>query len=379
MIEPFRDRRRRRGARRPAPAPRAHAASRRDRRHRLGVRHPDRLPARARRVLAGRVRLARRRRRGSTCSRSSSPRSTGSRSTSCTPLAAPRRAAAAPHARLAGFDRRVPRRDPALTDPDAHGGTATRSTCRAVVAGLRVLGADATRGWDTSRIARGVRRADGAGSATSATARRAATGARRSRRGSARSIPEHCAASTSTCRSPTARRRRSPLTEEEQGRPRRDGAASSARSGLRERAGDQAADPRRRAQRLAGRSARVDRREVPRAGATATATSRRLHTRPAAHQRDDLLGHADDHVVGALYWETGTSGVCTSHRRSTSAFPPASRAYPRRDPALPALVGGAAVQRDALGRACPAAATSRRWSNPTCSSPTSATFFRTVR
>ena len=48
-IEPFRDPRRRRGPRRPARPAGADTLPRPDRRHRLGVRDPDRLPARARR------------------------------------------------------------------------------------------------------------------------------------------------------------------------------------------------------------------------------------------------------------------------------------------------------------------------------------------
>ena len=141
----LRDPRRRLGARRPAHRlARTRFPDQIDG-HRLGVRDPDRLPARARRVLARRVRLAR---AGGAAQRARAlphrdrrpvdplrPRA----------LAARRRAPAAPHARLAGLGRRVPRRHPAADRP---GGARRRRgrrvpRDRAVAARLRVLGADA--------------------------------------------------------------------------------------------------------------------------------------------------------------------------------------------------------------------------------------------
>ena len=87
-------------------------ASRPDRRHRLGVRHPDRLPARARGVLARRVRLAR---AGGAAERARALPHRDRRPVDplrARALASSRRVSVAAHARLAGLDRRVPRRHP---------------------------------------------------------------------------------------------------------------------------------------------------------------------------------------------------------------------------------------------------------------------------
>ena len=133
-----------------------------DRRHGLGVRDPARLPARARRVLARRVRLAH---AGGTTQRARAlphhhrrpvdplhPRAVSAR----------RRFAAAPHTRLAGFGRRVPRRHPTVDRARGSRGPRGRRLPRrrAVVARLRLLGADphARLGRATHRS--GVRRAD---------------------------------------------------------------------------------------------------------------------------------------------------------------------------------------------------------------------------
>ena len=198
VIEPFEIQRRRRGARRPPRPPRADPVPGPDRRHRLGVRDPDRLPARARRVLARRVRLARRRKRGSTSSRTSARVSTGSaihfvhvRSEHADAL--PLLLTHGWPGSIVEFLDVIPR----LTDPEA---TAASADAFHVVApslpgyGFSETDADARLGHVAHRAR--VRRADGTGSATRATARRAATGARRSRRASARSIPSTARRST---------------------------------------------------------------------------------------------------------------------------------------------------------------------------------------
>ena len=128
-----------------------------DRRHRLGVRDPDRLPARAGRVLARRVRLARRRRRGSTSSTTSAPEIDG-QSIHFVHARSPHagRAPAAAHARLAGLDRRVPRRHPAADRSGTHGGApTTRSTwSRRRCPGYGFSEPPREPGWDIARIAR---------------------------------------------------------------------------------------------------------------------------------------------------------------------------------------------------------------------------------
>ena len=118
--------------------------------------------------------------------------------------------------------------------------------------------------------------------------------------------------------------------------------------------------------------ARVDRREVPRAGATATATPRTCS--PATSCITNVM----------VYWVTGTSASSArlywehQHRASVEGAPeyvevPTGIArYPEGDRALPALVGRAAATTSRTGSTCRAAATSPRWSNPSCSSTTCA-------
>ena len=83
------------------------------------------------------------------------------------------------------------------------------------------------------------------------------------------------------------------------GVPRRDGAVGARRVGLLDHAGDEAADAELRAQRQSGGAGGVDRGEV--AGVERLRRRRRavVHQGRAADERDDLLGDADDQLVGA--------------------------------------------------------------------------------
>ena len=347
-VEPFRIAVDGLGPRGSPRAPRAHPVPRPDRGHGLGVRHADRVPARARRVLAGRVRLAARRRRGSTSSTSSAPRSTASRSTSST--RAPPRPDALPLLLIHGWPgsivefldviprsptggarrrpgRRVPRR--------------SRRRCPATASPARPR----ERGWDIVPHRARVRRADGPARVRRATARRAATGARRSRRGSATLDPEHCVGlhlnmagrrpppddgrrsptrSRPTSRRWRASRARRPATRASRARSRRPSAMALERLA------------RRRCSRGSSRSS------AP--GATATATPRRAFT------RDQLLTNVMLYWVtqtitssARLYWETGSAAswtqppdhVARAHRH---------RALPQGgDPPLPAARGSSSA------------------------------------
>ncbi len=181
--------------------------------------------------------------------------------------------------------------------------------------------------------------------------------------------PEHCAAIhlnmaiAGPPEEPVAAHRRGA------GRPRGDAALPARGVRLRERAGDQAADARRRAQRLARRAARLDRREVPHLERLRRPPRERLHPRPAAHQRDAVLGHADDRVVGAPVLGAPAQRLAAGARRSTSRFPPASRATRRRSCASRAR-GSSGATTSRTGPTCRAAATSPPWSSPSSSSTT---------
>src|SRR5581483_8055328 len=110
---------------------------------------------------------------------------------------------------------------------------------------------------------------------------------------------------------------------------------------------DHAPDARRRAQRLPGRAARLDRREAPDVERLRRRSRERLHARPDAHERDGVLGHADDHVLGPPLL-----GAPAHPRRAARVRrgPDGRGALPEGDPPLPAPLGRTPLQRDALGR-----------------------------
>ena len=245
--------------------------------HRLGVRDPGRLPARAGRVLARRRTTGGRRRRGSTSSPTSAPTIDGQ------PIhfvhARSPHADAFPllhHARLARLDRRVPRRHPAAPRPD------DLPRGRAVAAGLRVLGAPAHRGLGHVAHRPRVRRADGP--ARLRALRRAGW-----RLGRAGRDPDRRARSRALRRHPPQHGDRRPARRTRSSSPTRTRptsprwrTSSAEESGYAQRAVDQAADARRRPERLTGRPARVDRREVPHVERLRRPPRERLHPRSAA-------------------------------------------------------------------------------------------------
>ena len=166
---------------------------------------------------------------------------------------------------------------PKLTDPEKHGGrrggcVPRRSRRRSPGYGFSEPDAHPRLGPAAHRP--GVRRADAPARLRARTARRAATGARRSSTRIGAIDPQHCAAihlnmplaAPPTEKVPLSDADKADLAAIQQFRARG--------VGLRVRAGNEAADARRGAQRLPRRPARVDRGEVPHAGATATATRR---------------------------------------------------------------------------------------------------------
>ena len=283
------------------------------------------------------------------------------------------RPSAAAHARLARFDRRVPRRHPRLTDPEAHGGAAT-DAFHVVAPSLPGYGfSEPTRtpGWDTWRIARAF--AELMRPARLRTVRRA-----RRRLGRAGDHPHRRGGSRALRGDPPQHGDREPpdgcgaADRRGQGRPRGDAALPARGVGLRERAVDQAADAWRRAQRLAGRAARLDRREVPDVERLRRPPRERVHPRAAPHERDALLVHAARVPSSArLYWEHQHHGSGAKARRSTSPSRPASRGTPKRWCASRAR-GSSAATTSPTGATCRVAVTSPRWSSPSCSSTTSA-------
>ena len=221
---------------------------------------------------------------------------------------------------------------PRLTDPERHGGDAD-DAFHVVAPSLPGYGFSEpprTPGWDVRRIARAfVELMDRLGydALRRAGRRLGRAGRDQDRRRSTRSTARRC---TSTCRSPRRPPEPVPLTEEEQADLAAMARVPARGGGLRAAAGDEAADAGHGAQRLAGRPAVVDRREVPHLERLRRRPRELLHPRPADHQRDALLGDADDRVVGpavlgdhAQRRAAGATGV----RRP---FPPASRATPRK-------------------------------------------------
>ncbi len=93
----------------------------------------------------------------------------------------------------------------------------------------------------------------------------------------------------------------------------------------------------------------LDRGEVPDLERLRRSPRERLHPRPVAHQRDAVLGHPHECLVGAVVLGAPAPRFgrrCARLRRR----PDRHRAVSQRGGALPALVGRAALQRHALGR-----------------------------
>ena len=182
---------------------------------------------------------------------------------------------------------------PRLTDPEAHGGAAS-DAFHVVAPSLPGYGFSEptrTRGWDVvAHRAAFVELMHRLGYARYA-AQGGDWGAQVATRIGALD-PEHCAAIHLNM--PIADPPEEPvaLTDADQADLAAMQRFAREESGYADGAVDQAADARRRAQRLAGRPARLDRREVPRLERLRRPPGERLHPRPADHQRDDLLGHA---------------------------------------------------------------------------------------
>ena len=125
------------------------------------------------------------------------------------------------------------------------------------------------------------------------------------------------------------------LTEDGAGRPARPWRASSGETAAyAQMQGTQPADARDRPRRLTGRAAGVD-RERFRDWSDCDGDARaQLHPRPAAHQRDALLGDPVVHVVGAPLLGDHASGVLrealdTSTCRRGRAVPKEIIRFPR--------------------------------------------------
>ena len=297
-----------------------------------------RLPPRPGRVLARRLRLARRTRRSSTQLAALPHRDRRAVDPlRARPLAARGRDAAAPRARLARVVRGVPRRHPEADRPGEHGGRA-EDAFHVIAPSLPGYGFSeppARRGWDPLRIARafvelmhrlgyGAYGAQGGdwGAQIVDPDRRARP---RALRGHPPEPGDRVAAREPRRRS---RRRTRPIS-----RASGSSSAKSPRYAL--AAGNEAADPRCRAQRLAGRSARVVGREVPRVERLRRRPGERVHARSAAHERDGVLGHAHDRLVGAAVPGVPAGASGRAKPGSTSAFPPVWRATRRRSCAFP--------------------------------------------
>ena len=113
-----------------------------------------------------------------------------------------------------------------------------------------------------------------------------------------RSTPSTARPSISTWRSVRRPRATAPLTDEEQADLAAMQLLREGGVGLRQRAGDQASDPRCRAQRLAGRPAGLDRGEVPHLERLRRTSGELLHPRADADQRHAVLGDADECILG---------------------------------------------------------------------------------
>jgi pimeloyl-ACP methyl ester carboxylesterase len=246
---------------------------------------------------------------------------------------------------------------PRLTDPEAHGGRAA-DAFHVIAPSLPGYGSSEptrTRGWNAQRIARAfielMRRlgyerygAQGGDWGAQVATRIGALDA------------EHCAAIHLNM--PIARRPKDPgpLSDEEQADLAAMAHFQREEVRLRARAGDQAADARRRAQRLARRAARLDRGEAPhlerlRRGRAAAPARRRMAHRQ--HQRQALgrlhgrrLGR---HRLGAHGGSAGQAQVLGRRGRAEGQVLPV-----RQDRALdqrPVLAGRLEPQVLVEGRA----------------------------
>ena len=202
--------------------------------------------------------------------------------------------------RLARLGRRVPRRHRPAHRPAATAASRRSTWSCPSLPGYGFSGPTTEPRLDTRAAWPQPSRSSWRGSATTATARRAATGARSCPRTWPTSTPDRVAACTSTsspCRRPRARPRRSTP------RSSADLAACSAfrrtRSGLPADPGHQAPDARLRAGGLAGRAGGVDRREVPGVERLRRRRRAQLHQGPAAHQHHAVLGDRHRYLVGA--------------------------------------------------------------------------------
>ena len=293
-------------------------------------------------VLARRVRLARRRGPAATRSTSYVTEVDGQRihfaRTRARP--SPTRCRCSSVHGWPGLGRRVPRRARAAHRPVAHGGDPADAfhVVAPSLPGLRVLRPDARApGWHPRRIAGGVRRAHGRRSATTATARRAATGARSCRRTSPTSTPRTCVGLHLNF-VVTARRPKeiAPLTPEEQAALAGLQRVAPHGRGLPGDPGHEAADARLRARGLAGRARGVDRREVP--GVVRLRRRRRaqLHQGPAARRTSRSTGSPGrSRRRRRLYYEmrqAGRGSIPQELRRACRPASRTSRARSRRCP-----------------------------------------------
>ncbi len=101
----------------------------------------------------------------------------------------------------------------------------------------------------------------------------------------------------------------------------------------------------------------------------------RLHAGPDAHQRDDVLGHADDHLVGAALLGAAAHG---EPRPGRVDVPTGIARYSEGDVPVPAAVGRAAYNVTYWSE-MPRGGHFAAWSSPSCSPTIVRTFFRTVR
>ena len=319
-------------------------------------------------------------RHGSTRFPSSSPRSTASTSTSSTsarptPDALP---LVLTHG-WPGLGRGVPKVIGPLTDPVAHGGDAADAfdvVCPSLP-GYGFSGKPTGDRLERPAHRRRLGRAHGAASATTATAPRAATGARWSPPARAAGSPTTSPASTSTCRWwHPASLDLTDLTADRAAPPSRTSAALPQwEYGLLQAAVDPAPDARLRPGRLAGRSVRLDRREVPGLDRLRRPPRERPDPGRAARQRDALLADPLAAASSArLYWESferprriSTHGR-RPHRRARSSR--------RRSSGSPDAGRRRGSPTSATGTSSTGAATSPRSSSPPRSSTRLRSFFR---